>query len=261
MENTFLRKMRVALTPTSSLLRTRLKNGAIVAGYNRPGYGGRGIYIHGESLEPELAELGTFLRPGSVFIDIGANVGVYTVKAAKEVQESGLVIAVEPFIESAQQLLRNVRANHYGNVRIRNFCMGRKTESTVFYLNKGKPNSFGLFPDGKAETLSVLSVSLDDLCRWEALDRLDYLKIDAEGAEGMILEGGIESINLFRPIIQVEIALHNILTPAHYRRFSTPGVINHLFIPEENRDAIRAAQNLKWEEASVGPRQSLASIG
>jgi precorrin-6B methylase 2 len=51
------------------------------------------VYIFGDALEPELATLGCFLKAGSVFVDIGANIGMYTVKAAREVGESGTVIA------------------------------------------------------------------------------------------------------------------------------------------------------------------------
>ncbi|HEV2731853.1 MAG TPA: hypothetical protein VGV15_17620, partial [Terriglobales bacterium] len=109
----FLKKVRVALTPRSALLRTRLQNGAIVEGYNRAGYGGRGVYLFGDSLEPEFNYLQQFLRPGQVFVDVGANVGVFTVKAAKEVGNDGLVIAIEPFIETALRLSHNVRANGY----------------------------------------------------------------------------------------------------------------------------------------------------
>jgi len=241
-----LRKIRVAMTPRSLILRTRLENGAIVAGLNQPGFGGRGIYIFGDSLEPELSALGRFLRPGFVFVDIGANVGVYTVKAAKEVGEGGLVVAVEPFIESARQLFGNVQANHFRNVRVRNLCIGQSTGSTQLYMNKGKPNSFSLMADGDVESISVLSASLDDLCRWERLERLDYLKIDAEGAEAMILEGGKASIQCFRPIIQVEITKCGTKTPEGYLRFSVGRTMNDLLIPVENRDAIEAAESLGW---------------
>src|ERR1017187_7967619 len=100
MISTLARKVRVAITPRSFLLRSHLQNGVVVAGHNRSGYGGRGVYIWRDSLEPELAALSSFLRPGMCFIDVGANVGVYAIKAAKEVGEKGLVIAIEPFIES-----------------------------------------------------------------------------------------------------------------------------------------------------------------
>jgi FkbM family methyltransferase len=244
-----LKKARLVLTPRSVLLRTRLENGAVIAGYNRAGYGGRGIYLYGDSIEPELASLECFLRPGFVFVDIGANVGVYALKAAKELGEAGLVVAVEPFLDTACRLLGNVRSNGCRNVRVRNVSIGRNTQEAKLYLNKGKPHSFGLLPVGDAESISVLSVSLDDLSRWESLERLDYLKIDAEGAEAAILEGGLETIARFRPVVQVEITKGNSSLSANYRRFCAPQSPNHVFIPAENSEAIETAAALGWNEA------------
>jgi len=247
----FLRKVRIALTPRSALLRTKLQNGALVEGYNRPGHGGRGVYVYGDSLEPELFYLQHFLGPGQVFVDVGANVGVFTVKAAKEVGSDGLVIAIEPFIETALRLSYNVRANGYSNVRVRTFCIGRETGHARLHLNKGKPNSFGLVLNGNAESISVLSVSLDDLCRWENLERLDYLKIDAEGAEADVLEGGFETINRFRPIVQVEVAIRDSSIGRDYRRLRASRSANNLFIPGENTRALETALNSGWTEISA----------
>jgi len=245
---TLLKKVRVALTPPSALLRTRLQNGAIVEGYNRSGYGGRGVYVFGDSLEPELYSLQHFLGPGQVFVDVGANVGVFTVKAAKEVGSEGLVIAIEPFVETAFRLSQNVQANAYRNVRVRNFCIGRNTGHARLHLNKNKPNSFSLVPRGDAESISVLSVSLDDLCRWENLERLDYLKIDAEGAEAAVLEGGQETLSRFRPIVQVEVTIAESRLNLNYRRFSAPRSMNNVFIPAENVNAAETAMKLGWTE-------------
>jgi FkbM family methyltransferase len=242
----FLRKVRVALSPRNWLLQTRLDNGALVAGYNRSGWGGRGIYIFRDALEPELLSLKHFLKPGSVFIDIGANVGVFTVKAAKEVGESGIVIAVEPFMESACQLSRNVNLNGFRNCRVRNFCAGKVTGQVKFYKNQNTPNRFSLIGQSGADSLSILCVSLNDICAWEGITRLDYLKIDAEGAEDLILEGGAEVIGRFRPIIQVEVNKRDSNLPQGYSRFSVPRGINNLFIPSERTDAIETAKMLGW---------------
>jgi FkbM family methyltransferase len=246
----FLRKLRLAVTPRNWLLRTRLDNGALIAGYNRAGWGGRGIYVFRDALEPELASLSRFLKPGFVFVDIGANVGVFTVKAAKEIGESGIVIAIEPFIESARQLSRNINMNRYRNCRVRNFCIGQKTGQMKFYLNKDKPNSFSLIQDSDADSISVFSVSLNDLCAWEGIVRLDYLKIDAEGAEQMILEGGAQAIARFRPIIQVEVTKTRSNTPPGYRSFFVPKGINNIFIPSERINALEAAEMLGWTEST-----------
>jgi FkbM family methyltransferase len=248
----FLKKVRIALSPRSSLLRTRLQNGAIVEGYNRSGYGGRGVYVFGDALEPELCYLQHFLSPGKVFVDIGANVGVFAIKAAKEVGEGGLVIAVEPFLETALRLSKNVQANGYRNVRVRNLCIGRTTQHGVLHLNKEKPNSFSLVRNGATRSISVLSASLDDLCGWENVDRLDYLKIDAEGAEAAILEGGKNTIARFRPIVQVEVTIAHSSVAADYRRFSFPGSMNHLFVPQENAHAVETALKFGWAEIQDG---------
>jgi len=252
----FLRKTCIALTPRSALLRTKLQNGAVVEGYNRPGYGGRGVYVYGDMLEPELYCLQHFLGAGQVFVDVGANVGVFAMKAAKEVGNDGLVIAIEPFIDTAFRLSRNVQANGYNNVRVRTFCIGRATCHERLHLNKGKPNSFSLVPNSNAHSISVLSVSLDDLCRWENLERMDYLKIDAEGAEAAVLEGGQESIRRFRPIVQVEVTISDSTLALNYRRFTAPGSMNNVFIPAENVKAMQTASELGWTEIPAsGPSQ------
>ena len=127
--------------------------------------------------------------------------------------------------------------------------MAEKTQAMHFYLNGGMPNSYGLFAEGNAESISVLAVSLDELCRWEGLERLDYLKIDAEGAEDSILAGSVEAVSHFRPIIQVEITKAKSIVPEKYRVFSAPKSPNTVLIPAENEEAINTARNLGWVEA------------
>ena len=204
-----MRKARVALTPRNCLLKTKLSNGATVCGLNRPGYGGRGIYIYRDAIEPEFEHLLEFLVPGGVVVDVGANTGIYTIKSAKYLaRNGGMVVSLEPFPEMLAMLQRNVQLNGLSNVRLRNLCAGNHTHTAVLWKNFEKPNSFSLMQrDKNAACLSVLVVSLDDLFEWEGITRLDYLKIDAEGAEAQILSGAKKTIEKFRPIIQVEISL------------------------------------------------------
>ncbi|MGH9717848.1 MAG: FkbM family methyltransferase [Candidatus Acidiferrales bacterium] len=243
-----IKLLRIGVTPSSSLLRTRIGGGLVVAGYNRDGYGGRGLYLYGESIEPELLVLGRFLQPGFVFVDVGANVGVYTTKAAGCVGENGLVLAIEPFIETAFRLSCNVRANHLRNVRIRPFCLGAHTCHERLYLRDNKPNSFSMAKSSGTDSISVLSVSLDDLAYWEKLERMDYLKIDAEGAEQDILSGGARAIGKFRPIVQVETDTADCNPPPGYRRFAANRSANSVFIPRENVAAVQIAIDIGWDE-------------
>jgi FkbM family methyltransferase len=243
-----MRMTRVAFTPKGWLLKAQLSNGAVVYGKNQPGFGGRGVYVHRDLIEPEFLHLEKFLGDGGVFLDVGANTGIYTLKAAKHYAQRGTVVAVEPFPDVLATLYHSVRANGFANVRIRNFCASHETGETSFWMNFGKPNSFSLVKmDTNASRLSVLAVSLDDLVRWERLDRVDYVKIDAEGAERDILAGAAEVIAAHRPIIQVEVALKE--TPvslAEYSSFRAPNSPNKLCIPNEHA-CIDVPRRLGWQ--------------
>ncbi len=234
----WLRKVRVALTPQNWWLQAKLSNGTVVRGKNRPGYGGRGIYIFRDAIEPEFEHLLEFLVPSGVLVDVGANTGIYTLKSAQRLSESGgQVVALEPFPEMLAALQHNVEANGLTNVRLRNVCAGDHTHAASFWRNFGKPNTFSLTQlDDQATSLSVLVVALDDLLTWEGLTRLDYLKIDAEGAEGLIIAGAQATIEKFRPIIQTEINLVDAhLSFPNYSAFQVaPGSVNRLFIPNES---------------------------
>jgi len=244
-----MRKTRVALTPRNCFLKTKLSNGAVISGKNLQGYGGRGIYIFRDSLEPEFEHLLEFLTPSGVLVDVGANTGIYTIKSAKYLSESGgQVVALEPFPEMLATLQNNVQANGLNNVRLRNFCAGDRTHAALFWRNYEKPNSFSLVQrDERAASLSVLVVALDDLFAWEGLSRLDYLKIDAEGAEQQIISGAKTTIEKYRPIIQVEINLVDTqVSLPNYSAFQVAsGSINRLLIPNES-PKINIPPKLGW---------------
>ncbi len=181
-------------------------------------------------------------------MDIGANVGVFSLSAAAAVGPNGQVIAVEPFPDIYAQLYRNVSSNGFGAiVRTRNFCISDKTGPTTLWMNHGRPHSFSLNREGESDGLSVLSIRLDDLAAWEQIKRLDYLKIDAEGAEVAILEGGENTIRRFRPIIQVEDINRTIYQRlSAYAAFSVPKTRNTLLIPEERLKALGSELGGAW---------------
>jgi len=248
--NIFLRKVRVALTPKDWLLKATLNNGAIVCGKNRKGYGGRGIYIFRDQAEPEFEHLEKFIESDDVFVDVGANTGIYTMKAAKKIRpDKGHVISVEPFPDVFAMLYHNVQVNGFTHVRLRNFCAAARTEATRLYLNFGKPNSFSILQrDKEAPFLSVLSVALDDLFAWEKLTRLNFLKIDAEGAEPEILLGGTKIIAASRPIIQMEITISDLpLKLDNYTGFQCPGGVNKMWIPNES-PKLGVPKDLGWQK-------------
>jgi FkbM family methyltransferase len=244
-----IKKIRIALTPHFMDLKTTLSNGAIVLGKNRKGYGGRGVFIYGDAIEPELMHLDKFLEKDDLFIDIGASSGIYTVKAAKHVGNSGLVISIEPFPEVFNTLYKNIIRNNFTNVRLRNLVVTDKTVEKTLWMNSNSPNTFSIVSKREnSEGMSILGVSLDDLVKWENINRVDYIKIDAEGAEEAILSGATEIINKFRPIVQLEIIVNNVeVTFDSYKIFKAPDSLNIILIPEENSKT-KVAKELGWKQ-------------
>lgn len=243
------KKLRLALTPRDSLLKSHLSNGSIIYGKNRPGFGGRGVYLYGDTIEPELEHLEKFLESDGVFVDVGANTGVYTLKAAKHYRQKGTVIAIEPFPDVSATLYHSIQANDFSNVRLRNVCAGERTSTSKLWLNFGRPNSFSLVKrEEEGSYLSTLTIALDDLFVWEELGRFDYLKIDAEGAEQQVINGASKSLEKYRPIVQMEVSLNQPdWTLPEYSIFRASSSPNNLYIPNES-DKVKIPEELGWEK-------------
>jgi hypothetical protein len=64
-------------------LKTALSDGIIIYGKNKKGFGGRGIYLYRDLIEPEFNYLSKFLDPNDVFIDVGASSGIYSIRASR----------------------------------------------------------------------------------------------------------------------------------------------------------------------------------
>jgi len=244
----FLKKVRVVLTPKQRLLKATLSSGAVVYGKNRAGFGGRAVYIYGDESEPEFEHLDLFLDEAGVFVEVGANTGKHSIKAAKHYGDRGVVLAIEPNPEILATLHRSIRANHFDNVRLRNFCVGESKASGRMWMNNRKPVMFSLVKnDEHAESFSTLTLTLDELFAWEGLDRLDFLKICAEGAEGQVLSGARETIARYRPIIQIETAQVDVpIDEPDYRCFQAPaGSMSKFWMPKEH-PKIDVPQQLGW---------------
>lgn len=127
------------------------------------------------------------LREGMTFCDAGANIGAFTLLAAKLVGPEGRVIAFEPIPENAEVLRRNVGLNGYQNVEIIQKAVSNKSGIAQMYLsNWGGCHS--LFPNpihASGRLITVETVRLDSLPK---MKQVDLLKIDVEGAEVAVLE-------------------------------------------------------------------------
>jgi len=140
------------------------------------------------------------VQPGDVVLDCGANVGVFT----REALASGarLVVAIEPAPENLECLRRNLAGEvSAGRVRIYEKGVWDKDDFLTINVAPNNPaaDSFVLTPEGSVPSLSLPLTTIDKLVAELHLDRVDYIKMDIEGAEQQALLGARETIRRFHP--------------------------------------------------------------
>lgn len=148
------------------------------------------------------------LKPGCVAVDIGANVGWHTLLMAHLVGSSGRVLAVEANPSVRERLQLHLQANHLANVTIVPSAMGdcpgrlRFLAPPVDSIGAGDGHVAG--PEDTLHVVETEVTTLDALVGQEGLRRLDFVKIDVEGFEWPVLQGGAQTLARFRPVICFE---------------------------------------------------------
>lgn len=123
--------------------------------------------------------------PTGNVIDIGANIGTWTVLAAKTADR---VIAIEPFPRNFNMLQRNILLNELNNVTCIEAAISRKKGKSILYFQDGHTGGQTLINEGKtAKYLEVSTIRLQDLLDAHNLNIVNTLKMDCEGSEYEIL--------------------------------------------------------------------------
>jgi FkbM family methyltransferase len=152
-------------------------------------------YALGREFEPDVCDFfRRFLRPGMVVFDLGANIGQFTLLAAKRVAPGGAVHAFEPAPSEHAKLRANVALNGFAHVVASAVAVcDQKGEVQLHTAGSGLGiyNSLGKPLWGESGvTVAVPSTTLDDYVREAGVHRLDLIKMDVEGAELAVLRGG-----------------------------------------------------------------------
>ena len=146
----------------------------------------------------ELRFIRENLKPGGVFLDIGANAGIYSIIAAKSVGPGGRVVAFEPDSRNLELLRRNIELNQLSNVTVVSKAVSNTVGSSPLAISR----------DGAMSSLAQTNHATQIVEKWEtvetttldaairALDvaHVDLIKIDVEGAEMLVFEGARETL-------------------------------------------------------------------
>ncbi len=150
---------------------------------------------------------------GGTFVDVGAHIGWYSLKAAKVVGPRGRVIAVEPDHETLRKLRDNIRASGDEAIITVEPVACYDSETTLpFYSAPGTNTGESSLDRAAASQEGPITAAyivrarrLDDILKEAGVTRVDALKIDVEGAEVHVLKGAVETLDHFRPEISVEV--------------------------------------------------------
>ena len=127
------------------------------------------------------------------FVDVGANIGYYTVIGARLVGPTGKVHCFEPHNGIRAKLEENIARNDFRNVVVHADAMAERTGSVAFFVSTVDQNqgiSSIISGAGREASQPVPSISLDDFVAGLTPPRVDLIKMDVEGAEPQVIAGG-----------------------------------------------------------------------
>lgn len=163
------------------------------------------LYQTGTYEKGTIQLLGDFLKHGSVFMDIGANIGLMSTIASKIVGENGRVYAVEANPKTIEVLRHNCAINLCENIEILPIALASEKGSAILYenwnVNRGGAS---LISQGDEDGITVSKERLDDLFSPDSPVHL--VKIDVEGFELEVLKGGVAWFKTQQPVFIIEVS-------------------------------------------------------
>lgn len=165
--------------------------------------------IQSQKYEPHVEHIiKATLHSGDVFLDLGANIGYFSLLAASIVQETGKVISFEPNIQNLQLLYASIFENQFRNITVYPFAASNNVQ--ILRLTSFGSNGFLEEPHSSQSNSQFLqSIIVDDLLQDES--RIKLIKMDIEGYEPLALSGMEKIIKKHKPIIITEFSPWHIL--------------------------------------------------
>lgn len=168
------------------------------------------LYFTGFVDPNEFVFLNDLLKPGMVFLDVGANLGLYTLFAASKVGESGQVVSVEPSSREFARLRTNCSLNPFQNVVLVKAAMSDSAGFGALKIARSDHaghNTLGefIYPETVLETIEQVELrTIDSVVNSEEMARIDVIKIDVEGGEWKAFRGAQSTLSELRPVVLFE---------------------------------------------------------
>lgn len=158
-----------------------------------PGLHRWAFYILSTHLKPNLTDIfRKEIKKGMVVVDIGANIGFYSILASKLVGSKGKVYAFEPEQKNYNRLVKNLKRNRCRNVVPLNLAVGEKKGELKLYINPDNPSDHCTYDRGHGHTSETITVTSIDA---QVQGRVDFIKMDIQGFEESALKGMKETFS------------------------------------------------------------------
>ena len=182
--------------------------------FGGPNYGETISFIN-EIMVLDQYHANHFLKSNSIVIDAGANIGTFSILAAR-LASQGHIYSFEPAAETFRALKRNTES--YSQITCENFGLGERASQKNIFVNsrstggsvfEDSPHYTGISDGGEGGKLELVRiVAIDDFITEHVVSHVDFIKIDTEGYEAKILQGAKETIKKWKPVIAMS-AYHN----------------------------------------------------
>ncbi len=169
---------------------------------NAEGGGLHRVLLEQGVYEPETAEaMRALLKPGMVMVDIGSNIGYFSVLCGKIVGPQGRILCFEPSKENLDLLRRNIHLHGLcDRTTIVPSCVGAKSENVTLHLDSTNQGNHSLSATNIVQEQGAVTVpctTLDTYLTLYPLPRIDLIKMDVQGAELQVLHGAMRTLKTY----------------------------------------------------------------
>lgn len=191
----------------------------------------------GDWFERDIEFVRAYVKPGMRCIDIGASFGIYTLTMAKRVGETGKVVAFEPTPETHEYLEIGIAANGFKNVEAFDMAIGAEcgfAEIALCSINEGNhivTEEYGNSHNFPTHTVDVVNLDEFLMPRYDWLAGVDFVKMDVEGYEQQVLEGGKEFFKAESPLVMFEVSMGGKLHLHLFDTFAAMGYQCYQYVP------------------------------
>jgi FkbM family methyltransferase len=157
--------------------------------------------------EPHLQRaIKKYVSAGDTVYDIGANIGYVSLSLAKRAGPNGRVIAFEPVPRNVDLLRKNVEVNGLKNIKLFDCAASNRGGETVIRIADSPATASMVWHQNIPSAIEIVikTVAIDDLVEGSDLGQPRFVKIDVEGAEGLVLQGMRRTIAASQPVLFIE---------------------------------------------------------